>query len=1354
MNEKPRVTRTALLLTILALASTPTATLYAQGYTVTIRARPATGAYAVKYAETTKRLQYSIPLSFDSRQIESILRDRPTQISVSFPTELPFPQTMVMGGFEVFTPEAKSYRGTANGDEETPFRNQWLSFLGRFPDDEKSVVVMNFSASGADAMFLLRGDAYYIRPVGEAQNQSVRPHIFYAAAAVNDQIPFRCGTVDPGVSPEVNAVMQQLKSRELDSKQTEERVGTVLPPRHDPPRVANPFGSAVSSDTIDVRVALEGDYELFLATGSEEAAQTLMMSSATYASAIYLAQTSIKLTVPFIRAWTTASNPYGHIDLFTSLDDFVRHWSQNMNNVDRTVAHLFTNSARWTNISGYVGVAKLNSLCSNLTGYGVTEVRQPTGEGHLMTFTHELGHNFGAHHTHSCFWPNGPLDYCATIEEGSCYTGQPVQSDGTIMSYCSTRRFEFGPVVAGLIRRNAEFSSCAPSLGRSAVAQSDSSFLDNLYSSNNGSAWTRRTNWQTGPVTGRTGITVRGGRVISINLPANNINGQIPTSISTLTALRVLNLSGRNKYHVPSVAPPDPETDVFNRNNLSGSIPTAITQLTSLEELDLSNNQLTGSFPAGLTALPELRVLNLSENNITGSIPSSIGNLTNLETLDLWRTWMSGSIPSSIGNLRSLRVLVLSSLYGSAADQYARLYGTIPPEIGNLSRLSVLDLSLNALTGQIPPQMGNLTSLTTLDLGGNELSGPIPSEFSNLRGLTSLGLNDNHLTGTLPAYLGTFSSLSSITIANNRLSGPLPVELGKLSGLLGLYLAGNAFTGPIPPSFGAMTSLLDFDLHGNALTGSIPDSLRFLGTSAPGDFGGLLILRVGDNKLTGSVPGWLNNRPSISQIDLGGNQLDNQNGPIPDWVFNRASLVLLHLHGMQYTGTFPTQALQFANLTSLKLSGNQLTGTIPTQIGTALSLNVLWLSDNKFSGSLPVELGNLLSLGDLRLSNNQFTGTIPSSLGKIAGQLQYLYLSGNKFTGSVPAGFETFGSLTQLALNDNDLEDIPRLFVLSRALRDTSGFMALQNNRLTFTDLAPMTSAHAQIPFLNFTYAPQKPFGTAQVVTIAVGASDTLKVTVDSLADTYQWQKNGAAIPGATKSSYTISSMTGLDAGQYVVIVKNASIPLLTLQSQPFTVRLAATSRPDIVALSAPAHGASGVPRNATITWNASLQAESYRIQVSTDSGFAATAADTTLSTTSLTLKSLAANTRHFWRVRGENGLGSGDYSSTWSFTTSSAVTGVTEDHAVLPREFRLEQNYPNPFNPATTIEFSVPQKTHVRLLVYTLLGQLAETLYDGEANPGKYNVRWDATRYASGFYLCRFEAGGFVETKKLFLLK
>jgi Leucine-rich repeat (LRR) protein len=158
-------------------------------------------------------------------------------------------------------------------------------------------------------------------------------------------------------------------------------------------------------------------------------------------------------------------------------------------------------------------------------------------------------------------------------------------------------------------------------------------------------------------------------------------------------------------------------------NQLTGEIPPEIWNLTNLTYLDLGWNQLTGSIPPEIGNLTNLTYLDLDFNQLTGSIPSQIGNLTNLERLSLHNNQLTGSTPSEIGNLTNLNYLGLKN---------NQLTGEIPPEISNLTNLEDLNLSYNQLSGSIPPEIGNLTNLTHLSLKSNELTGEIPESICDL----------------------------------------------------------------------------------------------------------------------------------------------------------------------------------------------------------------------------------------------------------------------------------------------------------------------------------------------------------------------------------------------------------------------------------------------------------------------------------------------------------------------------------------------------------------------------------------------------------------------------------------------
>ena len=86
--------------------------------------------------------------------------------------------------------------------------------------------------------------------------------------------------------------------------------------------------------------------------------------------------------------------------------------------------------------------------------------------------------------------------------------------------------------------------------------------------------------------------------------------------------------------------------------------------------------------------------------------------------------------------------------------------------------------------------------------------------------------------------------------------------------------------------------------------------------------------------------------------------------------------------------------------------------------------------------------------------------------------------------------------------------------------------------------------------------------------------------------------------------------------------------------------------------------------------------------------------------------------------------------------------------------EFVLHQNYPNPFNPTTTIRFSLPQDSDIRLVVFDLLGRQVQVLAEGGYTTGTYSVMLDGTNLASGVYLYQLEAGMQRLTGRMILMK
>jgi phosphatidylserine/phosphatidylglycerophosphate/cardiolipin synthase-like enzyme len=104
--------------------------------------------------------------------------------------------------------------------------------------------------------------------------------------------------------------------------------------------------------------------------------------------------------------------------------------------------------------------------------------------------------------------------------------------------------------------------------------------------------------------------------------------------------------------------------------------------------------------------------------------------------------------------------------------------------------------------------------------------------------------------------------------------------------------------------------------------------------------------------------------------------------------------------------------------------------------------------------------------------------------------------------------------------------------------------------------------------------------------------------------------------------------------------------------------------------------------------------------------------------------------------------------------TDSIFTVGVNDDPARHPLTYQLEQNYPNPFNPNTEIGFQVPSAGVTALRVYDVLGREVATLVNETRAAGSYRVRWNADGFASGVYFYRLEAGKFIQTRKMILLK
>ena len=105
--------------------------------------------------------------------------------------------------------------------------------------------------------------------------------------------------------------------------------------------------------------------------------------------------------------------------------------------------------------------------------------------------------------------------------------------------------------------------------------------------------------------------------------------------------------------------------------------------------------------------------------------------------------------------------------------------------------------------------------------------------------------------------------------------------------------------------------------------------------------------------------------------------------------------------------------------------------------------------------------------------------------------------------------------------------------------------------------------------------------------------------------------------------------------------------------------------------------------------------------------------------------------------------------------TTNGGVSFVEEQEiSEIPTDYKLSHNYPNPFNPSTNIRYSIPQSSNIVIKVFDILGNEIETLVNEDKPVGTYEITWYAEKLSSGIYFYRLQAGSFVETKKMVLLR
>jgi len=281
----------------------------------------------------------------------------------------------------------------------------------------------------------------------------------------------------------------------------------------------------------------------------------------------------------------------------------------------------------------------------------------------------------------------------------------------------------------------------------------------------------------------------------------------------------------------------------------------------------------------------------------------------------------------------------------------------------------------------------------------------------------------NNLQGILPPEIGFLSGLTHISLEDQKeLHGSIPSTIGDLINLdsISILFAGPDFGGLIPPSLFTISSLQWITWIHNEGVWELPSSAA---VSPSNIIAGIQMKHTG---LSGTVPAFISELTSLSQLDFMGNDLE---GTIPDTFESMASLVYINMYDNILNGTLPQSLRQLSSLDAMVLGKNNFEGSLPAWVGNFSKLRVLDLSYNNFEGPIPTEFSRLSSLEhvslqynfnlngsisafepleslrSLLLYENSFSSTIPTGLFSNPAKPIYADFGHNHFTGKLPTVF-------------------------------------------------------------------------------------------------------------------------------------------------------------------------------------------------------------------------------------------------------------------------------------------------------------------------------------------------------------
>ncbi|KAF3433854.1 hypothetical protein FNV43_RR24957 [Rhamnella rubrinervis] len=344
-----------------------------------------------------------------------------------------------------------------------------------------------------------------------------------------------------------------------------------------------------------------------------------------------------------------------------------------------------------------------------------------------------------------------------------------------------------------------------------------------------------------------------------LSLSHNLLTGYVPEQLPW-TTLETLDLRSNMIHGRLPIPPPTILSYFISNNQLSGEIPSLICTLTSIEVLDLSHNTLNGSIPLCLGNHSYLSVLDLRMNMFDGTIPTTFSKGNSLTSIHLNGNRLKGPLSRALLNCRNIEILDLGD---------NMINDTFPQWLESLPNLQVLILRSNKFRGSIssPSVRFPFQKLRIMDLSNNQFNGVLPTQyFENFLAMMHDGLGEKlkymgedlssnyyyhdsvvvTMKGLEVPFYKILYIFTTIDLSKNNFDGEIPKSIRNLKSLKGLNFSHNKISGHIPASLGNLTNLEWLDLSSNKLSGEIPMQLI--------EMTWLAVLNFSQNNLVGVIP--------------------------------------------------------------------------------------------------------------------------------------------------------------------------------------------------------------------------------------------------------------------------------------------------------------------------------------------------------------------------------------------------------------------------------------------------------------------------------------------------------------------